>query len=587
MTLVALSLLVAAAWALGRAAVRSPWSDLRGYERAALTLTAGLGLVALLLSLVALAGAFRYSVVLLGCLGAAGGVVAVRDVVRRAPDPPRASSPRWARVLHVALLVAALLGCLGAIAPVTDEDALAYVLPIARHIATEGTLRVFPDQARSMWPESQQVMLAFMMRLGGDRLGALSALEWLLAFGAVSALVRRACEREAHHAAAMVLALGAPVLAFQIASSKEDLFLLAASAAAAACVIGPGGDAELAAAGLLAGIAAGAKYPGLGVAAAFVAWTAFARRVRRLRAVAVIASAALAAGGLWYGLNLWRFGNPVAPFVFGAPGTPLTAHLVRAFNEGFGVGYGPLAFLLAPIRIFTEPWPFAGRSGWFNPLVYTGLGGLFIASARRLSGPLFFAAGVVYIGWFFSLQNARLLLPVAVMLAPSAADRLVPFVAARRWLQPAAWSVAALSIAIVAVVGPIRLERYARDPGTYLDRESAHYADIRWMNAHLDHLHDRVGSEHKVLAYLEVPSLFLDANYELEISDAEQDDGPRLLAACRRQGITYLYGRPDSFGGMRPHLRLVYENPASRIGGSTFFREPPTEATAVFEILDR
>ena len=586
MTLVALALLAATAWALGRAAIRSRWSDLRGYERVALTLTAGLGLTALLLSLVALAGAFRYAVGGLACLGAAGFVLALRDVVGRAPDPPRASPARSVRVLHAALLAAALLGCLGAIAPVTDEDALAYVLPIARHIATEGALRVWPDQARSMWPESQQVLLGFMMRMGSDRLGALSAFEWLLALGAVSALVRRACEREEHHAAAMVLALGAPVLAFQIASSKEDLFLLAASAAAAACVLGEAGAAELASAGLFAGIAAGAKYPGLGVAVAFVAWTAVAHRARRLRAVASIATTALAAGGLWYGLNLWRFGNPVAPFVFGAAGTPLTADLVRAFNEGFGVGYGPFAFLLAPIRIFTHPWPFAGRSGWFNPLVYAGLAGLFVASARRRSGPLFFAAGVVYVGWFFSLQNARLLLPVAVMLAPSAADRLVPIVAARRWLQPVAWTVAALSIGIVGTVGPVRLERYVRDPATYLERESAHYADIRWMNAHLDLARDRVGSEHKVLAYLEVPALFLDANYELEISDAEQDDGPRLLAACRRQGITYLYGRPDSFAGMRTHLRLVYENPVSRIGGSTFFREPPTEATAIFRIID-
>ena len=585
MTVVALALLAAAGWALGRAVLRPRWTDLRSYERVALTLTAGLGLAALLLSLLALAGAFRYGVLVVACLGLVGAAMAVRDVRRRAPAPPRAPGPRWARALHAALLAAALAGCLGAIAPVTDEDALAYVLPIARHIATEGRLQVWPDQARSMWPESQQAMLAFMMRLGADRLGALSALEWLLALGAVSALARRAGERDAHHAAAMVLALGAPVLAFRIASSKEDLFLLAASAAAAACVLGEGSAGELAAAGLLAGIAAGAKYPGLGVALALVAWTALARRERRLRAAAVVAASAAAAGGLWYGLNLWRFGNPVAPFVFGAPGTPLTANLVRAFDEGFGAGYGPMAFLLAPIRIFSNPWPFAGRSGWFNPLVYAGLAGVFVAAARRRSGALFFTAGVIYVGWFFSLQNARLLLPAAAMLAPSAADRLVPIVARRRWLQPVAWIAAALSVGIVAAVGAIRCERYLRDPSTFLDRESAHYADIRWMNAHLDHVRDRVGSEHKVLAYLDVPSLFLDANYELEISDAEDDDGARLLAACRRQGITYLYGGPDSFAGMRSHLQLVHENAASRIGGSTFFREPPTEATAIFKIV--
>ncbi len=78
------------------------------YERAALTLTAGLGLTALLLSLLALAGAFRYGVGVLACLGVAGLVLAIRDLVRasarrvssRAPRPggaerftPRSSPP--------------------------------------------------------------------------------------------------------------------------------------------------------------------------------------------------------------------------------------------------------------------------------------------------------------------------------------------------------------------------------------------------------------------------------------------------------------------------------------------------------------
>ena len=52
----------------------------------------------------------------------------------------------------------------------TDDDALAYVVPIARRIASTGTLRVWADQARSMWPPSQPVLLAVVLRLGGDRL---------------------------------------------------------------------------------------------------------------------------------------------------------------------------------------------------------------------------------------------------------------------------------------------------------------------------------------------------------------------------------------------------------------------------------
>ena len=177
--------------------------------------------------------------------------------------------------------------------------------------------------------ESQQVLLAYILHLGGDRLGALTTLEWLLALGVMSALARRVCEKSEHIGVALIIALGAPVVAFQVASAKEDLFLLAASIAAGFCLAGDGDLGEMAAAGMFAGIAAGAKYPGLGIAIAAIAWPLVSRRENRLRSAAVVAICALAGGGLWYGLNLWRYGNPVAPFVAGARGTPLTPAVVR------------------------------------------------------------------------------------------------------------------------------------------------------------------------------------------------------------------------------------------------------------------
>ena len=145
-----------------------------------------------------------------------------------------------------------MLLCLGAIAPVTDDDALAHVVPIARHIAETDTLRIWMDQARSMWP-----------RIAGDSVGVCAAERWrsagridrvrvgLLCLGVVSALARRACERTEHIAAAVVIAVGAPATAFLVPSAKEDLLLLAASTAAAFCLVG-GSMAELAAAGLFA-----------------------------------------------------------------------------------------------------------------------------------------------------------------------------------------------------------------------------------------------------------------------------------------------------------------------------------------------
>src|ERR1700722_3637419 len=144
----------------------------------------------------------------------------------------------------------------------------------------------------------------------------------------------------------MVIALAAPVVAFQISTAKEDLLLVAATAATGFCLIGAD-PRDLAAAGLFAGMAAGTKYPGLGVALATVAWVAMCHR--RVRPVVTVAGVAFAVGGLWYVLHLWRFGNAVVPFVFGARGTPLDMRIVRDLLDSWGLNRQPLDFVITPI----------------------------------------------------------------------------------------------------------------------------------------------------------------------------------------------------------------------------------------------
>ena len=258
---------------------------------------------------------------------------------------------------------------------------------------------------------------------------------------------------------------------------------------------------------------------------------------------------------------------------------------MRDFIDGYGPGRGLAAFVVAPARIFLEPAAFGGRGNLYNPLAYAGLAGLLAAPARRRSGPLFFMAAVLYAGWFFGTQNARLLLPAAVLLAPAAADRLVPLVRRRPSFTALACAATVLSLGVVAAVGAVRAVRYLRDPPGFLERETQNYADLQWMNTHLDRRHDRVASDHKVLAYLDVPSIFLAPTYQIEFTSDELNNPALLLEACRRQGITHLFGAAGSFPGIEEHLRAVYRNPSSRLGGVRFFREPPTEETAVFEIV--
>lgn len=587
MTLVALALLAGAAWLPGRLVTRRlPLQDLAAYERAALTLTAGLGLVALLLSILAFAHRLHLATVLLALMSAGTLAVVARapGVGAAAASPPSGLAP-WARALGFVIVAAAALGALGSIAPITDDDALAYVVPIARRIAERGSLDVWPDQARSMWPQSQQVLLAYIIRTGGTRLGALTALEWILGLGVLSALARRLCDRREHVPVALALAIGCPVVAFQVASGKEDLLLVAACAGAVLCLSGTGTAAELAASGVFAGLAAGAKYSGAPIALAIVLASALHRQpIARWKSAAIVAGAALGAGGFWYVLNLWRYGNPVAPMWWGAAGTPLDASAARAWTSGFG-RRGPFEILAAPIRIFIEPDRYAGRGNLFNPLVCAGLAALALPRLRRRSRVALLAVAVLYVAWYPTLQNARLLLPAAVLLAPAAADVLVPIVGRARAPALVGWTALAASVGLVGAVGVTRAGRYAADPPAFLERETQRYADVRWMNEHLDPARHRVGSRVKALGYLRVPSLVLDASYQIEIADAELSTEEGTLRACIRQGVTHLFGGAHDFDGILPRLRLVYENPASRLGGVRFFREPPTEHTAVFEIV--
>jgi hypothetical protein len=237
------------------------------------------------------------------------------------------------------------------------------------------------------------------------------------------------------------------------------------------------------------------------------------------------------------------------------------------------------------MRLFLEPKPFLGLGALFNPLAYFGLAGLGVSSIRRRNLPLIFTAAVLYVGWFFSLENARLLLPAAVLLSPAAADVFVPIVS--RW-RPLAWA-SALALAVpllfIPLVGMIRVVRYARDPAGYLNDNTQHYADLVWANTHLDPHTDRILSFYPDVGYLKIPYLPTAPTYQMEMSYDEIEDPALFLNACRRQGITHLFAESSAFDAIASRLRVVYDNPQSLLGGQHFFRATPIDHTALFEIL--
>jgi hypothetical protein len=589
LTALAVAILTAAAWAVGAALLsRSAWRELEWFERSSLELTAGFGAIGLLLTALLLLDAFRLGIPLLLIAAGAGAFVARRNLLRPYRAHSRTDAGATTKIAHAApmiLCTCAVVACAGALAPVTDHDALSYVIPIANHMAGEGTLRVWTDQAPSMWPQAHTVLLALIVRTGGNRLAVLSAIEWLIAIGAISALARRACVRIGHVPLAVALTVAAPAAAFQVASAKEDMLLVAATAAALFCLAGPHTIGEASAAGLFAGIAAAAKYPGLGVAIAVIAWIAIAWRGRQVRATVAAFACAIAMAGVWYALNLWRFGNPVAPFVFGAAGTPLDAETVRATMDNYGGGRGLLNLFVTPFRIFVDPGAYGGRAALVHPLAAIAVATPFIPALRSRHAPLLFTATVVYVGWYLTLQHARLLLTAVVALAPAAADVLTPAMQRSRLATAAVGASVAVPLLLAPTVGVVRAGRYAANPETYLLRQTEHYSGVAWANGHLDASKHRLLSMFGVVGYFTVPAIGLDPLHQLEFDRAAIADHRRLLAACRRQHVTHIFTARHDLDDVASQLRLVFEDPSSQRGDAHFFRAPPGEATAIFEIL--
>ena len=574
MTLLALLLLALASWTLGRLVRRllPAGPDLWTLP---LELAAGLGLVALLLGVLALLGALHLGPLALALFATPSvkPLLQVRFALRRS----------WPGLTLAAALA---LATATALAPLTDPDSLAYTLPIAGKLATEGRWAFWPDQWRGVFPLSHELLVSVVLRMSGSRPALLSVAEIALAGALLVGLARRLSPQAATAPLALILAFGNAAVLNLCASTKEDALLVVMTLGAAhALLLGGAGGATVA--GLFAGLAASAKYPGLPVVAGTLLATAFAPGQRLARAGRVALAAAVA-GSLFYAVNLWRFGNPIPPYLSPPLPTFLSPLSLERALDGFhwGVERTPVNALLAPLLVFVTPAPFGGAWNWFHPLLVATLPFLFGRERRSRFGPLFVLAATCYFAWFLSNQVARLLLPAATLLAIPAAEVLGDVWRRSRASRAALALALAASSALAVAIPAVRVTRYALDPSGFLARESQLADDFAWMNAHLRPT-DRVGAFFKTLWYLDVPHLHLSPDYQVEISAEEIEGDPeRFLSALRRQRVTHLFLPLGSRPALESRLRRIHRNPASRLGGTRFLREPFTIPTAVYEIPD-
>ncbi len=266
-----------------------------------------------------------------GWLHAAGILAAAALVylacLRSPPSPGPEVSRSWPREIRwpaaATLLVAGLDVAAFLPASPVDWDAVTYHLYFPARWLQEGRIfhipTVFGDNAAAFAPQNGALFFAWQMALTGR--DALVNVWQLLCLAILGLALYRICRlldagRGPAALAALTLPWLAPVRRWTF-SANVDLLMTACAVAALYWTLSYRRQPErstVAACGLAAGLAAGAKTLGLPLAALAalpLLWSA-ARR-RRFGDLGVFLGCAVAAGGWWYLRGLWRYGNPLFP----------------------------------------------------------------------------------------------------------------------------------------------------------------------------------------------------------------------------------------------------------------------------------
>jgi len=454
--------LVLAAYALGDLwLLRRPRAGLRHpVDRALVALVLGLNLIALgvlLVGSVRLPGAWILRLLLVAGAGW-GGCVAWR----RAPLPRRRDWRVWGIVLLIALppLGKALTYPMG-------WDELTYHLALPARWLADGQIRFYADNAYSGLASGVEMLFAIVQGAGGVTAhGSLNYLVWLV----LGALVYRLLRRRLSPLPALGLCfafLYSDVLLMLVMEAYVMPFLLA-NLAAILLLWRPRTDSrtDWLTLAVLGGLATGWKLigamflPTLAVMTGLAWWGG--KRPRPWRAWAIALAAAVIVAAPFY-LRPWlATGDPFYPYYarWFTPGNPAavevsTYHHALATAKFGRAGWGEC--------LQTLPWlawqrlRFDGSFGW-QWLAILALAAWGLRRFRR-GRALLLGAGLLYLAWFATAQQARFLAPAIVVILLVAAEGL-------RGQRPA-WRNAFAVALIVATLASLRAYDWERFRNPY------------------------------------------------------------------------------------------------------------------------
>lgn len=531
--------------------------------RGAAAATLAWGALALLVTLVLLAGGTMALDLLLALLAVGGTLLlALTDAwyawLRDLPALWRAAAPdaasRWARLGLLLALFPALL-CVSA--PPVAYDAMTYHLALPQAYLNAGGIVPLTHNHYSGFPKLVEMLFLLALAAGNPALahGICFLLGlWLLALLWALARYRMALPPAAAWLAAL-LAATIPEVWDALSVAMVDL-PAALFAALALWYLTGTTRADAAGAGLATGCMLGCKY---------TLWPALAFHllivlVRLRREAGTFLAAALAACLLWPLLNLALYGNPVYPF--GGPLLP-----TPGIDDDLRVAYARQGFDLFGTRkglpeLLARPWDMvmneeqfgAGTRGSIGPLLLLLLP--FTLGARLRDGRLYLLLGAAWFFWwsYTSQQNRHLLFLLCLLCVPAAGA--VRHLARTAWLRPLLTVVLTVACVHGVAWGAMKKEAFysawdwaagALTRDAYLTRHYPGWQVVQQVN--------RLGADagtvlfvgHEFGAYLEHPAVVAPA-YSRDLLEQllhgrnmpAPATAAALNAALRAQGIRYV-----------------------------------------------
>ena len=532
------------------------------------------------------------------------------------------------------VLFALLVALVSQLAPPTYADCLTYNLAAPARFVADHSLSFVPHFSWVM-PFLTEMLYTFGMLLHRDILGTLFyfAFAPLLVIGVWAYSHRFLSERIGWISVALLFTPGVVILYLTV--PKVDLPLLVYSFLAlyALSLWREKLEQSMAAlAGVMAGLAAGTKMPGLivmlaGAGALLWAIVALWRRQEmelKSLAIAMLLFCVIASmvASPWYIRSWLLTGDPVWPLGYKWLGGGFWSEAqVRHFGSWTrGVSRTPITFLILPWLLTQDAAAFGSERTFLTPIFLAFLPALVLFTKARSDRGLahLHLLGVfslIYSAvWFWSgQQKLSWLGPILPPLSVLTAVALTAMLARDALLQWTARAGLAFSLAIGMLVLLVRLMHFlppalgleARED--YLTRYTRFYEQYQWMNENLP-------ADARVLTF-DLHGYYLRQNYIWGIPQytgyldyAQFQKADDWLEAMRALGVTHIFvtreglkdssqfiqyriGNPHSLEAWVEELesedqvREMYHNPSVRIIRSATFGTYSEEEVWVYELV--